>query len=326
MTQSLGKIDVHHHFVPQAYADALEACGGDPSGWKLPSWSLDATKELMTAQHTTTAILSLTAPGTCIVPDARASAALARTCNLHAASIRDSAPSTFGFFASLPSLLNTADALAEITYSLDTLHADGITLFTRYGPGNTYLGHPSLAPIWAELDRRSAVVFVHPTHAVDTTLVSPLMPQPVIDYPHETTRTAMDLLLSGTIRRHQNVKIILSHAGGTLPYLAARPGSFLPFPGVELTREEFMQDARSFYFDLALSSGEVTLGVLERFAAPGRVLWGSDFPYAPRKGVDWFLKEFEGYRFRDEGMRRSVERGAAETLFPRLIKAERSLL
>lgn len=282
----------------------------------------------MKAHKTTSTIFSLTAPGACILKDPTAAANLARSVNLHAASIRDAEPSTFGFFAALPSLLDTENALVEIAYALDELKADGVTLFTRYGEGNHYLGHPDIAPIWDELDRRAAVVFVHPTHAVDTNLVSPRLPQPVIDYPHETTRAAMDLLLSSTIQTHKNVKIILSHAGGTLPYLAARPGSMLPFPraGINITQEQYMEDAKSFYFDLALSAGDVTLGVLEKFAKPGRVLWGSDYPYAGMKNIDYFCEEFEKYEFRKEGTGASVERGAAEVLFPRLVKGKRSVL
>lgn len=82
--------------------------------------------------------------------------------------------------------------LLKIAYALDTLGADGVTVFTRYGEGHTYLGNPSLEPIWAELNRRKCVVFVHPTHPVDTTMVNRQLPQPAIDYPHETTRTAME--------------------------------------------------------------------------------------------------------------------------------------
>lgn len=85
-----------------------------------------------------------------------------------------------------------------------------------------YLGHQELKPIWRELNRRKAVVFVHPTHPVDTRPINPAIPQPTIDYPHETSRTALDMLSSGTLDEFPEVKVILSHAGGTLPYLISR--------------------------------------------------------------------------------------------------------
>lgn len=109
-----------------------------------------------------TAILLVTAPGACILKG-QASFDLARKLNIYAAELRDKKQEKFGFFAALPSLLDTEAALDEIRYALDTLHADGITLFTRYGDSNTYLGHPDIEPIWAELNRRKCVVFVHPT-------------------------------------------------------------------------------------------------------------------------------------------------------------------
>jgi predicted TIM-barrel fold metal-dependent hydrolase len=160
--------------------------------------------------------LSLTAPGPGIV-SGPASTRLARVANEKAAAIRDAHPQQYGFFAAVPSLLDTEAALSEIQYALDVLKADGVTLFTRYGDGNYYLGHENFKAIWDELDKRVTVVFIHPTHPVDTSTVNKFLAQPIIDYPHETTRTAVDLIISDTVRTHQNVKIILSHAGGTLP-------------------------------------------------------------------------------------------------------------
>jgi 6-methylsalicylate decarboxylase len=195
----MSKIDVHHHFYFAAFASALQSAGGDPSGWTVPSWSLEADKSMNISLGTSTTILSMTAPGACIEKDPQAQAQLARAANSYAAQIRNDDPSHYGFFTSLPDLLNTELALKEIEYGLDTLKADGVILFTRYGNNNHYLGHPNFRPIWEELNRRKAVVFVHPTHAVDTNLVNKHLPQPMFDYPHETGRTAMDLILSDTL-------------------------------------------------------------------------------------------------------------------------------
>ncbi len=152
----------------------------------------------------------------------RASATLARKLNDYAAALRDEDHAHFGFFASLPDVLNTSYAIAEIEYALDTLQADGVALFTRYGSGNTYLGHSDLDPIWKELDKRGATVFVHPTHPANPEPINPYLPLPLVDFPHETTRAAMDMITSRTLKRYPNVKIILSHAGGTLPFLVSR--------------------------------------------------------------------------------------------------------
>lgn len=265
-----------------------------------------------------TSILSLTAPG-CTILKGAAAAHLAREVNHSAAIIRDSDPSRFGFFAALPPILDDIPAaLAEIAYSLDVLKADGVTLYTRYGSGNAYLGHKSLRPIWDELDRRAAVVFVHPTHMVDTQLVNSNLPQPMIDYPHETTRTIVDLIMSNTIRDHPNCNIIVSHAGGSFPYLATRAAEMLPDYGLsDKSAEEFIEDARTLFYDLALSGNKYTLGLLTKFAKDDHILFGSDFPYAPTKTIKTHTSNLEDYEM-EINLRHQINRGNALKLFPRL--------
>jgi Predicted metal-dependent hydrolase of the TIM-barrel fold len=190
-------------------------------------------------------------------------------------------PKNSVFFGSLPSLLDTEAALDEIRYALDVLHADGVTLFTRYGNGSTYLGHKSIEPIWEELDRRKAVVFVHPTHPVDTNKINPKMPQPMIDYPHETTRTAMDMIMMGTRLKYPNCKVILSHAGGTLPYLISRVATplqttpdFAAGIAMGVNHDQVMAAFRSFHYDLALSSSLPVLDMLLKLVPHNHILFG----------------------------------------------------
>lgn len=241
--------------------------------------------------------------------------------NEEAARMRDSNPGRYGFFASLPSLLEQEDAIDEIAYCLDVLSADGVTLFTRYGSDNHYLGHEDFVPIWSALNQRNAVVFIHPTHAVDTNLVNSHLPQPMIDYPHETTRTAVDLVMSKTVRNNPNCKIILSHAGGTLPYLASRPAMMLPHTPfqVGMTANEFLEDARSFYFDLALSGTSYQLRSLLEFAKPGHILFGSDYPYAPNAAIEQMIEGLDDFATttRVEELENAVEANALK-LFPRM--------
>jgi predicted TIM-barrel fold metal-dependent hydrolase len=241
----------------------------------------------MEAHGIRTSILSLTAPGCSIVKGAQ-SAALARAVNESAAAICKADPVSFGFFAALPHVLdNPAAAVDEIEYALDVLGADGVTLYTRYGPGARYLGHESMRPVWAALNARKAVVFVHPTHLVDTQLVNDQLPQPIIDYPHETTRAAVDMIVAGVVRDFGDCKVILPHAGGSLPYLATRAAHLLADTGLtQMSAADFLNDAKSFYFDTALAGNDYTLPMLLDFAAPGHVLFGSDFPYAPTPTIN----------------------------------------
>lgn len=290
----------------------------------MPSWNAQASRDICDKLGVKTAIVSVTAPGAIIEKDPKAAAALARKANEASAELRDSDPARFGFFANLPDLLDTETCLTELTYAMDELHADGVTVFTRYGDDNHYLGHPDLTPIWQELNRRKAVVFVHPTHPVDTNLVDAFLPQPMFDYPHETGRAALDMILTGMLKNHAaDCRIILSHAGGTLPYLIHRAAGMMPYtpagPTVGKSTEEMIEEARMFYFDTAISANPITLQALFSFAKPGHVLFGSDFPYAPEQGIEWFTKNLEEFEM-DEETRKSVEYGAAWELFPRLRK------
>lgn len=291
-------IDTHHHFVPDFYARgesrslnavesdrnantavAVEEAGGDPSGWPTPVWSPESSVQSMERNGATKAILSLTAPGAVIASTDSERRALARRANEYAAHLRDENPGKWGFFAAMPSLLDTEGALAEIRHSLDVLQADGVTLFTRYGSGNRYLGDGDFRPIWEELNTRKAVVFIHPTHPADTTPVNPLLPQPAIDYPHETTRTAVDLIITNTKRNHPDCMVILSHAGGTLPYLVSRLSTVSRDAAATArvygkTSDEIMEDFLSFYFDLALSSSPAVLKMVLELIPHDHLLYG----------------------------------------------------
>ncbi|KAJ5972440.1 Amidohydrolase 2 [Penicillium vulpinum] len=300
----MAKIDVHHHFYPPAMRQAMDRAGD---------------KDIAREMKVTTTILSVTAPGPEIEPDAAKAVDLARNCNEYAAAIRDAHPKQYGFFATVPSLFDTAAALEEIEYACTTLRADGVTLYTRYGEGPHYLGHAAFRPIWADLSRRGAVVFVHPTHPVNTELVNQWLPQPMFDYPHETGRAAMDILTSGILQDYPGCRIILSHGGGTLPYLIHRAATMLPLMPRTLgpSTEEFLEAARAFYFDTALASNPVTLKALFEFAAPGHILFGSDFPNAPHDAILRFTEFLEAYELPAE-TKRQVDSGAALELFPRL--------
>ncbi|MCJ1403819.1 hypothetical protein MMC11_007042 [Xylographa trunciseda] len=310
------RIDVHHHFDPQFFVDVLDAHGGDPSGWNLPSWSEESDRAVMQRHGIATSILSITAPGAAEFEGAEA-AKLARKMNDYGARLRDKDPSSYGFFANLPSILDTEATLNELSYALDTLNADGVCLFSRYGSGHQYLGHPDFQYLWAELNRRSTVVFIHPTHPVDTVRVNPLLPLPVIDYTFETTKAAMDLILSNTVRKFKNLKIILSHAGGALPYIVERPMSIMPHT------EHIVEDAREFYYDTALSGGKNALMVLEKFAKPGHILYGSDFPYAPPESIDYHTHALDSYPFETEGLLQDINVTNALALFPRLAQYQK---
>ncbi|OQU97621.1 hypothetical protein CLAIMM_03522 [Cladophialophora immunda] len=312
---AVNRIDVHHHFIPDFWREAMDANGGDPSGWPTPKWTLELDGKSNAKFGITTSILSITAPGVCVIPSRRERAEVARKVNEYAAKLRDEQPNKYGFFAVLPNLLDKEDALEEVKYSLDVLKADGVVLYTRYSTDHHYLGHPDFKDIWAELNEREAVVFVHPTHPISTGLVSGL-PQSVMQYPLETTVSALDMIINKTVRIYSKCKIILAHGGGALPYMIQRPASGLPKTQEE--HDEFIDAARSFYYDVALCGGQAPLTILEQFVKPGHLLFGSDVPYADDNIVTYHVDRFDAWPFQNPKLAREVNRENALKLFPRL--------
>ncbi|KAK7743311.1 hypothetical protein SLS62_010683 [Diatrype stigma] len=317
MANNKSRIDVHHHVVPPFFRDALEKNGGDPSGWHIPAWDVKSDQDFSAAHGIGTCIFSLTAPGPDVV-EGEAAVRLARQTNEYLASLRDQDPARYGFFAAVPSLTtNITAALAEITYALDELKADGVTLMTRYGEGNQYLGDASFVPVWDLLDAKGAVVFVHPTHSAGGGTINPHLPQPIVDYPHETTRAAMDMIMSDTLRAHPRCRVILSHAGGTLPWLAKRAAYGLDHTKlIPKSTTDFLADVRSFYYDLALSSTAEVITLLRQFTDPDHILYGSDYPYAPTGMISAFVADLDKAPL-DPDTEHAIDRGNALKLFPR---------
>ncbi|KAL8715417.1 MAG: hypothetical protein Q9220_000751 [cf. Caloplaca sp. 1 TL-2023] len=313
------KIDVHHHVVPDFYRSLLAQITG-PGGIHPPPWSREASLDMMKKFDIDMAILSLSAPGALIAGSREDVRALARRWNNYASDLRASNPLAFGFFAALPSLDDQEGTIAEIRDAFGRLKADGVTLFTSYA--GQYLGAEDFEPIWAELDKYRAVIHVHPMHVPGTPSVAPVLPQPLIDYPHETARAASDLVLSGRKRQFPNCRIILSHAGGTLPSIAERIAVLAPtvfsgiFKGRNPSTEEIMEDFKSFYFDLALGGSSNVLDSLIGWVYSDHILYGSDFPFAGA-ATGYFDASLEKYAT-EHPVTESFYRDNALALFPKM--------
>jgi predicted TIM-barrel fold metal-dependent hydrolase len=182
-----------------------------------------------------------------------------------------------------------------------------------------YLGDADFEPLWAELNRRAANVFVHPAQPPMALL--PGTPAPLADYVFDTTRTALNMVLNGVMDRYRDVRVILSHGGGFLPYAAYR-FSGLTSTVVDRGREadDILRDMKRFYFDTALSASPSALPALLAFAEPGHVLYGSDWPFAPQEAGSYYNHFLETYPDFTPGQAEAIDRGNAEALFPRLAR------
>src|SRR6202790_5555289 len=292
------RIDVHQHVVPSFWAEALPAHGGDPSGPRsgdpshtvLPPWSPDSAIDFMDSEQIATAILSLTAPGI-TGWDKSGRREMARRVNEYTADLVAKRPDRFGHFATLP-LPDVDGALQELEHALDTLRAHGVILLANYS--GKYLGEAAFEPVWAELDRRQAIVYVHPGQPPLPTAAG--LAGPLVDYPFDTTRTAVQLVLNGVVDRYPGARIILAHAGGFVPYASHRFAELAHVFRPDAAKPaDILSSFRRFYFDTALSSSSAALPSLEAFAEHGHILFGTDFPFAPSSVGATFTRNLDAY-------------------------------
>ncbi|WFU75453.1 amidohydrolase family protein [Bradyrhizobium sp. CB2312] len=272
------RVDTHHHFLPPAY---VEAVGDRPIARTLvsgraPAWSPSHSIDAMDRNGIQTAVLSLSAPGF-VCTDAAGTAKLCRVCNEYAARMTRDHRGRFGSFASLP-LPDVDGSLREIAYCLDVLGAEGICLLSNYG--GVYLGASQFAPVLEELDRRKALIYVHPTEGPCECVCG--LPPASLEFPFDTTRTIASLMFSGSFAKYRNLRFIFSHAGGTIPFLAERLARLEARPEYrEAVPDGVLQQLGKLYFDTALSANELALGALLRLTSVDHVLFGSDYPHAP---------------------------------------------
>ncbi len=309
-----GKIDVHHHVIPPAFARAMEARGlTEVAGTPLPVWTVDQSIAVLDANHIQTAITSLSAPGV-YFGDLEEAKDLARACNEFSAEMARDHAGRFGAFAVLP-MPFTEPACAEAAYALDVLKADGIVLL-----GSTegiFLGDPNLDELMAELDRRAATVFVHPNLHPTTSQIGLKIPNFMIEFLCDTTCAATNLILSGTVARYPNIRWILAHAGGFLPFIAWRVALADNFPQFrEAAPEGVLTYARRFYYDTALSPSPFAMAALNALVDPSHILFGSDFPFAPAPLIEVEVASLAGLTIFDAATRTGIGRDHALALFP----------
>lgn len=314
--RAANRIDVHHHLITPAWSSSAKRHGlSTVAGASLPKWSPERSISVMDINGIQTAILSLSAPGV-YFGDRSEAREVARSSNDYAADLKVKYPGRFGNFAVLP-MPFTDDAAAEAVRALDTLNAEGVVLL-----GSTdgiFLGDPRFDELMAELDKRSAIVFVHPNLHPTSEQLGLEIPGFFVEFLCDTTRAATNMIFNGTIKTFPNIRFILAHAGGFLPYIAWRLSLANLIPGKAAVESGGVLDAvRSFYFDTALSPAPWVLACLKELVDQDHILFGSDFPFAPAPVVGMERKTLENIDTITAAERTSIDRSNALALFPHL--------
>ncbi|MBI2713384.1 MAG: amidohydrolase [Rhizobiales bacterium] len=307
------RIDVHHHVSPPTWLDALKSMkkGNAP----IMNWSAQKSIDDMDKGGVATALTS-PAPPHLQGLDKAATVRLARETNEYAKKLEVQYPGRFGTWAMLP-LPHVDESLKEIEYAFDTLKVDGVGCMTSYG--DMWLGYAEFEPVWAELNRRKATVYTHPTRANCCVNVVRGIDDAFIEFGTDTARAIFTVVYGGVAEKYPDINWIWSHGGGALTALAER---FLkravlmaPHKG-NFTTERVNIQLRRFYYDTALVLNEITLAAMVKLMPISRIVYGTDFPYSSSVDYTKGLPTF----FQGDDLK-AIERENALRLVPRLKSA-----
>jgi 6-methylsalicylate decarboxylase len=313
-------IDLHAHFLPERYrASALAHGQGNPDGMPyLPEWDPGAAVTMMDEVGIAAAALSLSSPGVDFLGDPAERRALTRAVNEDGAAAVAAYPARFGLLASLP-LPDTGTSLAELAYAFDVLGADGVGLHTHYG--QVYLGDPRLEPVMAALDRRGALVTIHPASPCGWEQVSFGRPRPMVEFLFDTTRAVVNLALNGVLERYPAIRWVVPHAGAALPVLADRVSRLAPLispPPDGEDAPDVLGSLGRLHYDLAGVPLPRALPALLNLVRPGQLVYGSDYPFTPAPTVAALAGAIAATDVLDEVTRAGALRDNAAALLPRL--------
>jgi predicted TIM-barrel fold metal-dependent hydrolase len=332
-------IDVHHHMFPAALTTALRDAGvAQLGGERVPqSWSPEDSLRVMDRYDIDVAMLSV--PAQLPIRAAERRRGVARAVNTFGGTCRRRWPDRFGFFASLP-LPDVASSLAELNRALDD-GAEGAAVLTNHD--GVYPGDATFDELYAELDRRRLVAFVHPTvpptgtvagsHC--STAAAQLQPS-LLEFPFDTTRALASLVLARTVERFPGVRFVFTHCGGCLTAVADRLVDRKPIvarfeadsrrgsrPSID-ELETMLHDAqratlaqlRKVHFDVALAGDARVIAGLCTVVPPGRLVLGTDYPMGQEIGVDVTFSTLRRCTTLSDAERSGVLSGNAVGLFP----------
>lgn len=302
-----GRIDVHHHALSADVVELMRDLGLPTPGAR---WELNQTIEMMDANGIEAGVVSNVVPCD-LLDDAAAARRLARQVNEAAADVVRSRPDRFGFLAMVP-LPHVDLALEEAAYALDELGADGVVTLPH--GGNHYLGTPLFDPFFEELNRRRSVLHVHPMGLPEG--CAPDVPSVFADFLLDTTRAAINLITSGTLARYPELRVVLSHAGGFLPYAASRIEVAAELVS-NVDSETVWRGISRFHYDLALSVPSALPSLLA-VTGPDHLLYGTDFSGVPAAVVERTTRALDEAAVLDDAAREAINRGNALNLFPGL--------
>ena len=287
-------VDFHHHVTPPEYIRVMSKHGiAGNTGVPFKKFNPSVNQFVMKKTNIDFAYLSISTPGVYLKDDST-SASVARIVNDYIGEMVKTYPGKYGGLGALP-FPAVKESLKEIEYIFDVLKLPGICVLSDVQ--GTYFGEPGFDELFQELNRRKALVFIHPedlfehkgiylglTHVLERSLC--------------TTRSAYNLLLNGYLEKYPDIKFILSHGGGAVPVMADKIVSeYFSMRNIIPEPEQYVRVIgflRNLFFDTAQRGYEVLNG-LKAFCGSGHIVFGSDLPYIPPFEIRMNHKEIAAY-------------------------------
>ena len=306
------RIDVHYHpIAPQWVAEVEVQKTLGPVLGIAKSWTPARAIEEMDRNDIQTVVCSVSNPGIWF-GDAEQGRRLARACNEYSADLKGENPGRFASFAALP-WPDIDGSLTEIAHAFDTLHVEGVGLFTSYG--DKWFCDPSFAPLLDVLNQRKAIVYVHPTAPSCCRALQPGIPAVLLEYPIDTTRAILQWIVSKSAARYPDIRVIFSHAGGLIMTGIGR----LQLLAAALPAMKFPADLDTeigkLYYEISSSADARTMAALRSYVPNSHILLGTDSPFIGSMTPN--LEQLRKLNLPKSELT-AIERGNAISLMPHL--------
>lgn len=293
-----GAIDVHHHFVP-------------PGGATNRPWSPQMSLDQMDKFGIGVAILSMTQNGELLYNGTAKGRAAVRAGNEYGAELMQRYPKRFGLMGGIP-MPDLEGSLREVEYAYDTLKVDAIGIYTNDNQGR-WPGDAYFEPLWQELDRRNAIVYMHPLAPTCCSDLKYGAASSMVEYDFDVTRGVVSIVVNGVMFRYPNIRFITVHSGGTVPMLAGRMNDRVPRGAEQYLPNGLYAELRKWYFDVAHATFPWPYAAMKAFMPESQILFGTD--YAPEP-IESTVDQLPGLKL-SRAFEEMMLRGNAERLFPR---------
>jgi aminocarboxymuconate-semialdehyde decarboxylase len=271
--EAMMRVDVHAHYYPEKYIGCLARSGVDTSNVaRAPGAgvTLDQRVDLLDRAGIRVQVLCVGAQQPYVASSAEATNA-AKVGNDLYAEVCQKYGGRFAAFATVP-LPHVDAALNELERALDVLGMVGVNLGCSIAVRP--LDDPAFEPLFAELDRRGAVLFLHPIGCGCGPLLEDFGLNFTLGAPFEDSIAALRLVLAGVVSRYPKIRIIVPHLGGTLPFLRMRLDGSL----AGRTKYKPSEDLKRLWYDTVNENIASLRCAREAFGAD-RLLFGTDFPH-----------------------------------------------